>query len=195
MLLTGQRPSEVLGLHSDEIKDSWWTLPKDRTKARLYKNRGDHTVFLVPEALCILGKRKGYYFESPVINDPPEDKQPIAINALGHMIRANNYFGLAPWGAHDLRRTCRTFMSDIDGITSNAAEAILNHAKEGAKKNYDQHKYQRQIENALTLWRDKLVEIVGQSLVPPLPDNVIEFNRKALQALSKCGGVYKPIHT
>jgi len=56
------------------------------------------------------------------------------------MIRAKNYFGLSPWGAHDLRRTCRTFMSEIDGITSKTAETILNHAKEGTKKNYYHHK-------------------------------------------------------
>ena len=179
MLLTGQRPSEVLGLNSKEIKDNWWTLPKARTKARLDKNRVDHTVFMVPEALRILGTKKGYYFESPLNLEPPLEKQPIAINAIGHMIRSNNYFGLAPWGAHDLRRTCRTFLSDIDGITTNAAEAILNHAKEGTKKNYDHHKYQRQIENALTLWRDKLVEIIGEPLVPPLADNVIPITRKA----------------
>ena len=178
MLLTGQRPSEVLGLRSSEIKDNWWTLPKERTKARLDKNRMDHMIFMVPEALRILGTKTGIYFESPLIPEPPQERQPIAINALGHMIRANNYFGLPPWGAHDLRRTCRTFLSDIDGITANAAEATLNHAKEGTKKNYDHHDYRRQIENALTLWRDKLVEIVGESLIPTLSDNVIDISRK-----------------
>lgn len=179
MLLTGQRPSEVLGLNSSEIKGSWWTLPKGRTKARHDKNRIDHTVFMVPEALRIVGTKTGYCFAIPLKKDPKAEREPIAINALGHMLRANNYFDMPPWGAHDLRRTCRTFMSDIDGITTNAAEAILNHAKEGTKKNYDHHKYQRQIENALTLWRDKLVEIVGEPLVPAMPDNVISITRKA----------------
>lgn len=185
ILLTGQRPSEVLGLHPREIKGNWWTLPKERTKARLDKNRTDHTVYLVPEALQIIGNKTGYYFAVPVKEETKKDKQaveekkPIAINALGHMLRANNYFGLPQWGAHDLRRTCRTFMSDIDGITTNAAEAILNHAKEGTKKNYDHHKYQRQIENALTLWRDKLVEINGEPLVSAISDNVISITRKA----------------
>ena len=176
MLLTGQRPSEVLGLKSEEINGSWWTLPKERTKARHDKNRIDHTVYLVPEALRIIGNKKGYCFAIPLKKDPAADRQPIAINALGHMLRSNNYFGLSPWGAHDLRRTCRTFMSDIDGITTNAAEAILNHAKEGTKKNYDHHKYQRQIENALTLWRDKLVEIIGEPLTSALPNNVTSIN-------------------
>jgi len=69
-------------------------------------------------------------------------------------------------------------MSDIDGITANAAEAILNHAREGTKRNYDHHRYQRQIENALTLWRDKLVEIIGGPLVPEMPAKVIPITRK-----------------
>lgn len=187
ILLTGQRPSEVLGLHPREIKENWWTLPKERTKARLDKNREDHTVYLVPEALKIIGNKTGYYFAMPVKEETKADKtpadskavtkekKPIAINALGHMLRANNYFGLPPWGAHDLRRTVRTFMSDIDGITTNAAEAILNHAKEGTKKNYDHHKYQRQIENALTLWRDKLVAIVGEPLSKSLSGKIVSI--------------------
>jgi integrase len=181
MLLTGQRPSEVLGLHSDEISGSWWTLPKERTKARLDKNRADHMVYLVPEALALIGTKKGLIFESPVKNKAgvPVAPKPITINSLGHMVMVNNYLGLPPWGGHDLRRTCRTYMSDIDGITANAAEAILNHAREGTKKNYDHHRYQRQIETALTLWRDKLVEIIGGPLLPTLPDNVVLLRRKA----------------
>jgi integrase len=180
ILLTGQRPSEVLGLHSDEITGNWWTLPKERTKARLDKNRVDHTIFLVPESLQLIGTKKGFIFESRMKSrggSPPQAK-PISANALGHVVFENNYLGLPPWGAHDLRRTCRTFMSDIDGITANAAEAILNHAREGTKKNYDHHKYQRQIESALTLWRDKLVEIIGGPLVPELPTKVIPITRK-----------------
>ncbi|GFO63659.1 tyrosine-type recombinase/integrase [Geomonas paludis] len=181
ILLTGQRPGEVLGLHSDEIDGNWWTLPKARTKARYDKNRMDHKVFLVPEALALIGDKKGYIFESRVKKrgGGAAELRPISTNALGHVVFVNNYLGLPPWGPHDLRRTCRTFMSDIDGISASAAEAILNHAREGTKKNYDHHRYLRQIETALTLWRDKLVEIMGGPLVPELPDNVIPLRRKA----------------
>ena len=58
----------------------------------------------------------------------------------------------------------------------------MNHAREGTKKNYDHHGYQRQIETALTLWRDKLVEIIGGPLLPELPNNVIPIGRKAAGA-------------
>ncbi|MDD2230198.1 MAG: site-specific integrase [Candidatus Cloacimonetes bacterium] len=181
MLLTGQRPSEVLGLNSEEIKDSWWTLPKERTKARLDKNRKNHSVYLVPEVLRIIGSKKGYYFAMPIKEEQtpeskPDKSKPIAINAIGHMLRANNYFGLSPWGAHDLRRTCRTYLSDIDGITANAAESVLNHARVGVTANYDHHDYQRQIEKALILWRDKLADIIGEPLTPSTPDNVINIS-------------------
>lgn len=178
MLLLGQRPTEVLGLHSGEIKDSWWTIPKERTKSRLDKNRRDHTVYLTQEALSLIGTQKGLVFESR--NKTSEgNKEHISVNSIGNFIRKNGYFGLAPWGAHDLRRTMRTYMSDIDGISARAAEAVMNHAQEGTKKNYDHHKYLRQIETALTLWRDKLVEIVGDPLVKALPDNVIPIKVKA----------------
>lgn len=176
LLLLGQRPTEVLGMNSHEISGNWWTLPKERTKARLDKQRRDHVVFLVSEALTMLGDKKGFIFESR--NKSSEGvKEHISVNALGNMIRKNKYFGLAPWGAHDLRRTVRTYMSDIDGISAKAAEAVLNHAAEGTKKNYDHHKYQRQIENALTLWRDRLVEIIGEPLVKSLPGNVISIDK------------------
>lgn len=52
-------------------------------------------------------------------------------------------------------------------------------AREGTRKNYDQHRYQSQIETDLTLWRDGLVEIIGAPLVPGLPDNVMPVGRKA----------------
>lgn len=74
-----------MGLHSKEISGNWWTLPKERTKARLDKNRADHTVFLVPEALELIGTKTGFIFESRVKSrdgSPPEAK-PISVNALG----------------------------------------------------------------------------------------------------------------
>lgn len=46
-------------------------------------------------------------------------------------------------------------------------------------RNYDHHRYERQIETALTLWRDELVEVTGGPLVPALPGNVIPIGRKA----------------
>ncbi|MEI6702094.1 MAG: hypothetical protein WCL71_00995 [Deltaproteobacteria bacterium] len=32
ILLTGQRPGEVIGMHTDEISERWWTIPAERSK-------------------------------------------------------------------------------------------------------------------------------------------------------------------
>ena len=61
ILLTGQRSSEVCGIHSDEINGHWWTIPGERTKNGL-----DHAVYLTDLSLEIIGNRKGNKFISPV---------------------------------------------------------------------------------------------------------------------------------
>ena len=52
ILLTGQRPSEICGIHSDEINNRWWTIPGERTK-----NGSDHSVYLSDLALETIGPK------------------------------------------------------------------------------------------------------------------------------------------
>ena len=39
VLLTGQRPGEVIGMHSSEIDGDWWTIPVARSKNKRERNR------------------------------------------------------------------------------------------------------------------------------------------------------------
>ena len=71
-LVTGQRPGEVIGMHAQEIVDSWWTIPKEKTK-----NKKAHRVYLTVLALELIGslestdpktgetKPKAYLFPCP----------------------------------------------------------------------------------------------------------------------------------
>jgi integrase len=63
ILVTGQRPGEVVGMHSKEINDRWWTIPSSRTK-----NHRIHRVYLTDLALSLIGDIKGrtYIFPSPL---------------------------------------------------------------------------------------------------------------------------------
>lgn len=63
ILVTGQRPGEVVGMHSKEIKGRWWTIPRSKTK-----NGRNHTVYLTDLALELIGDIKGrsYIFPSPL---------------------------------------------------------------------------------------------------------------------------------
>ena len=51
MLITAQRPGEVIGMHTGEINGDWWTIPSERAK-----NGKAHRVFLTPCAKGIISQ-------------------------------------------------------------------------------------------------------------------------------------------
>jgi len=62
ILVTGQRPGEVIGMHTGEIEQiiekekvvgAWWTIPAERSK-----NKKAHRVFLTDTALDLIGNLK-----------------------------------------------------------------------------------------------------------------------------------------
>ncbi len=53
ILLTAQRPGEVVGMHSNEIDGNWWTIPAERSK-----NGKAHRVYLSNVALGIIAEAK-----------------------------------------------------------------------------------------------------------------------------------------
>lgn len=82
ILVTAQRPGEVIGMHVDEIDNRWWTIPADRAK-----NGKTHRVYLTDMALELIGDTtdKEYIFPSPHKNKD----QLIGSNAMVVAIRRN----------------------------------------------------------------------------------------------------------
>lgn len=90
ILLTAQRPSEVTGMHRQEIKivldekdntkvlGAWWTIPPERSK-----NKIANRVWLTNFALELIGDKDGYIFESP------REGKPIGANAMACAVRRN----------------------------------------------------------------------------------------------------------
>ncbi len=83
ILVTAQRPGEVIGMHTSEIDGKWWTIPAERTK-----NKKAHRVYLTDTALELIGpleaideiskkmKPKGYIFHCPLADkDQPKTKK------------------------------------------------------------------------------------------------------------------------
>lgn len=160
ILVTGQRPGEVAGMHRDEIDGNWWTIPWDRIKSETRKNLGrqprDHRVYLAPFALELIGDRQGHIFSNY------EDNTPLRRSAISRIVSEHKepYFGLPRWTPHDLRRTARTFMSQL-GVPEEHAEAVLNHAKTGMVKVYNLYQYDKEKKEALLRWEEKLRNIIG----------------------------------
>lgn len=156
VLLTAQRPGEVIGMHSSEIEGSWWTIPGGRTK-----NKKTHRVYLSQTALALIGatEGKGYIFPSPV----GKGEKPIAENALNFSLRRNmsapvlndagpptlledgtpvteNKLGVEPFTPHDLRRTAATLLAK-EKIPYEHRERVLNHTLDRLDDVYNQHDF------------------------------------------------------
>jgi integrase len=76
------------------------------------------------------------------------------------------------WTHHDLRRTMDTIMNDRLGIAPHIVEAILNHVsshrsgKSGVAGVYNKAMYLRERTEALRLWADHIMALVGSNVVP-----------------------------
>lgn len=172
ILVTGQRPGEVIGLHSREINGKWWILPPERCK-----NKRMHRVFLTPTAIDIIGDKQGFIFESP------RGEKSIHTNAVACAVRRNLEepsdgekkeeiistdandskpfkMIMKNWTPHDLRRTMATELSVL-GYTDEIIDAVLNHVKKGVIATYNRNRYDNEKEAALQAWEQKLVTIIG----------------------------------
>lgn len=154
ILVTAQRPGEVIGLHSSEIDGHWWTIPGERAK-----NGKTHRVYLTATALELIGdtQGKGYIFPTP----SAKKEQAIAPQALIVALarnRAANLLDVDHFTPHDLRRTAATFMAQAREMDE-VIDAVLNHSKQGVIKVYNQYRYDLEKQSALETWERKLYSI------------------------------------
>lgn len=152
ILVTAQRPGEVVGLHSSEIHGQWWTIPTERAK-----NKRPHRVFLTPMALELIGKKEGFIFESP------KGGKPIDVNALAFALRRSlkvdeetktAKLPMEHFTPHDLRRTAASQMAALGfGVI---VDKVLNHTDRRVTAIYDRYGYDKEKQTALEAWSRKL---------------------------------------
>jgi integrase len=174
ILLSGQRPGEVIGLSTTEIAGRWWTIPAERSK-----NGKPHLIYLTDLALELIGGKDGYIFESPRPIKPIKENEvprakPMDENALARAVRNNcpnnvdappeeqveNKLGVEFFRPHDLRRTCAPHLAAL-GFADEVIDAVLNHVKKGVIRTYNLHRYDREKQLALEAWERKLIAIVS----------------------------------
>lgn len=183
VLITGQRPGEVAGMHEREIDGRTWTIPADRRG----KTETAHTVHLTDAAIDTIEAAKeeigrlqerrrepwaGFIFEAwpgrPVTNAAlcrAVDRQHEALGAKD----------VAPWGRwtpHDLRRTMRTGLSACR-VRPDIAELTIGHTKRGIVAVYDQHGFDHERRAALRAWEARLLRIAAGQDPDAMGDNVV----------------------
>ena len=88
---------------------------------------------------------------------------------------------VAPWRAHDLRRTMRTGLSSL-GTLVFIAELVIGHTQSGVHAVYDLHRYDAEKRAALEAWEARLLSIVAPESGPEPalpPDNVVPLPARA----------------
>jgi integrase len=179
ILVTGQRPGEVIGMTWDDIHGEVWVIPEHR-----HKTEDGQRVPLTPLALELveavrneqtrLAKRRGSASEHLFT----KGVTPYTVNALSRAVKRNaqilgNKYR-EPWGhwtPHDLRRTVRTGLSALK-IPEHIAERVIGHRPQGVVAVYDQHRYEPEKRAALEAWEQRLRRIVGDSAT----DNVTSIS-------------------
>ena len=167
-LVTGQRPGEVIGMHAHEITDSWWTIPKEKTK-----NKKAHRVYLTALALELIGplestdpktgetKPKTYLFPCP----HKTKEKPIQEGAMGHVLRSNfeaKKISVAKFTPHDLRRTAVTHLARLK-VPLEWRERVVNHLPKELDATYNLYEYDEEKETSMKRWEEELLRILDQT--------------------------------
>lgn len=165
ILVTGQRPGEVAGIHLREIDGNLWSLPGSRTKNRL-----DHTVPLsklargvIEEARDLLRdkQRKSDDTISDWLFPALYGDRAISEGALCRAISKNlEDLEVEKFTPHDLRRTAMTLMGKI-GVSRFVQDRVANHKDQTMGGVYDRHTYDKEKRQALDRWAGSLKDIVS----------------------------------
>jgi integrase len=151
ILVSGQRPGEIVGMKWSQIEGNWFEIP-----ASGYKTKKPHRVYLSAAAFEALGPRDengGRVFETTK----------AAMQQAARRIAAK--LKMPAWHPHDLRATCATGLSSL-GVMKETISRILGHVEGGTTARYIRHEYDAQKAEALGRWA-RHVEAVVRGEAPP----------------------------
>ena len=149
-----------------DLKAREWRLPGERTK-----NGHAHTVPLSDMAVALIEEARAKRSnEMPDLIFPcgKSSLSPVAVART--ILRANfltkekplGRFGIAPWSAHDLRRTALTGMARL-GVPPIVLGHIANHrstTRAGVTLSvYNTYSYDREKRAALNSWSERLLKV------------------------------------
>ena len=173
LALTGQRKSELAKAVWSEVdlKGRLLVVPPARSKTG-----AAHAVPLSDPAIEILNSlprfTTGQYLFSTAFGAKPVNGFHKAKEIVDRKMTAELKSAPAPWVFHDLRRTMRTGLSAIPGISDLVRELVIGHVQRGVHKVYDVYSYETEKRAALDAWAMRLLAIVN----PPDVDNVVTLH-------------------
>jgi integrase len=147
VLLTAQRPGEVLSMRWRDVEDGeWWVVP-----AEVAKNGEANRVYLSPQARGILqGLRDLTGGSEWVLESGRKPGYPLTTvkTANQAIIRRQD---MRHWTPHDLRRTAASKMRAM-GVYRVVVQAILNHKDRSVTAVYDRYGGPRGLPSSQSPW-------------------------------------------
>jgi integrase len=147
ILVTCQRPEEVVGMHRNEINGHWWTIPWQRIKTENSKTLSrpphDHRVYLTPLALELIGDEKKFIFPTLDSDIPIKSKalfqnvEPIAENVVKNPstpIRRNSLSQRVERGITLERRDTRKIQFKYYGLSPWTPHDLRRSARTGMSR-------------------------------------------------------------
>ncbi len=165
VLLTGQRPGEVVHMRTEHLIDNWWTLPGDLVPALAWpgtKNAASHRVWLPSPAQRIIAEMgaNGAVFDG------------LSGAQLSQPMRTIcSQLGVERATPHDLRRSHGTMITAL-GFGRDAMNRIQNHKEGGIASVYDRHQYADENKRVMEAVAAKIMALVEDG-----PSNVLTFKQ------------------
>ncbi|BCH01803.1 integrase [Mesorhizobium sp. 131-2-5] len=179
LLLTGQRLNDI-------AQASWSEIDLDRktltVPAARFKSGRDHVVPLTDDAIEIIGKLprfKGCNWLCTLDGQGPvtighKVKTRIDAAMLAALRKDDPEATVPAWVNHDIRRTVRTRLSELD-VMDEVAEAVIGHVPTALVRTYNQSDRLKVKRDALMRWEGALKGIVGAEQA----SNVIPMSGRA----------------
>jgi integrase len=176
LLLTGQRPGEVVGLPWEELNlnDGMWTLPGSRAKNGLtnlvpLSNQAMRVIEKQREAVNSQNKKRenrGKKFAPSACVFPcrhlSKDKGMTVFALDQEAQRISHQLGIPGFTPHDLRRTCSTKLGEML-VPGHLIDRITNHKPTGiTDRVYNRYDYLKEKQEALNTWGARLSRIVSE---------------------------------
>jgi integrase len=147
ILLTGQRPGEIIHMCREHVKDEWWEMPGDPKPELSWpgtKNGASHRVWLSAPVMALL---------------PDVLMGGESIGQLQRTMRIiSKQLGVEKVTPHDLRRTFATSVTRF-GHGEPAMDRILNHRKGGVSTVYNRYGYESEDQRIMEDVAGRLVAI------------------------------------
>jgi integrase len=164
ILLTGQRPGEVLNARRDDFLvqgSSRWIIP--RTKNR----KGVHKLPITPMLQALLDELNGLTGDCDWLFPDARGRRPITNSALAQRVRkelaneSSPLFGMEVWTPHDLRRTVATHLGVL-GYLDSSIGMLLNHSGKGITAVYNLSDPFEHVRTMLESWQRHLQDILDK---------------------------------